>query len=299
MGQDYDKIIKQNIEQLILPLARKVLNLPEPAGIVEIPDDLQYTIEHKPDFLKLITDADGNGLYVLQLEFQTRDEPDMLSRMLFYAAQLYGWYKLPVRQYVFYIGARPARMRRELEQEDLTFRFHVRNVVDVPYGEFLNTDKPEEVVLAILGNWGSDSTIVAIRRILTALRAMVDSHLTLGRFFRQLEVLSKLRDVQDEVIKQIEAMAIVYDLETDIRYLQGKQKGAEEATASALIRGMKEGRNEGRNEGRTEGRNEGRQETNIEHVKGLLQLGILTTEQIATALNVSEEFVLTVQAQNK
>ncbi len=257
--------------------------------MLEIPDDLQYTIERKPDFLKLITDADGNGLYVLQLEFQTRDEPDMLSRMLFYAAQLYGRYKLPVRQYVFYIGSRPARMRRELEQEDLSFRFHVRNVVDVPYGDFLETDKPEEVVLAILGNWGSDSTTVAIRRILSMLKAMVGSQLTLGRFFRQLEVLSKLRNVQDVVIKQIEAMAIVYDLETDIRYLQGKQKGAEEATASALILGLKEGR--------TEGRNEGHQEANIEHVKGLLRLNALTINQIAAALNVSEEFVLTVQAQ--
>ncbi|WP_020602503.1 hypothetical protein [Spirosoma spitsbergense] len=50
MSQDYDKIIKENIEEIMLPLARKVLNLPEPAGIVEIPDDLQYTIERKPDF---------------------------------------------------------------------------------------------------------------------------------------------------------------------------------------------------------------------------------------------------------
>lgn len=60
----------------------------------------------------------------------------MLARMLFYAAQLYGKYKLPVKQYVFYIGSRPARMRRELKQEDLSFQFHVRNVVEVAYYEF-------------------------------------------------------------------------------------------------------------------------------------------------------------------
>ena len=212
MSQDYDKIIKENIEQIMLPLARKVLNMPEPAGIIEIPDDLQYTIERKPDFLKLITDANGTSLYVLQLEFQTRDEPDMVSRMLFYAAQLYGRYKLPVKQYVFFIGNRPARMRRELKQEDLSFKFHVRNIVDVAYHEFLETSKPEEMVLAILGNLGPDTPEKAVSRILTALKATVQSQLALGRFLRQLEVLWKLRNVQNEVIKQIEAMAIVYDL---------------------------------------------------------------------------------------
>lgn len=114
MGQDYDKIIKENIESIILPLARKVLGIPDPEGLVEIPDDVQYTIERKPDFLKLVTNAAGVGQHILHLEFQTRDEPDMLSRMLFYAAQLYGKYKLPVKQYVFFVGGRSARMRREL-----------------------------------------------------------------------------------------------------------------------------------------------------------------------------------------
>jgi predicted transposase/invertase (TIGR01784 family) len=300
MSRDYDKIIKENIKEIMLPLARKVLNMPEPAGVVEIPDDLQYTIERKPDFLKLITDAAGNSLYILQLEFQTRDEPDMLSRMLFYAAQLYGKYKLPIKQYVFFIGNRPARMRRELTQEDMSFRFHVRNVVEVGYQAFLETSKPEEMVLAILGNLGNDTPEKVVSAILLALKSTVTDQLALGRFLRQLEVLSKLRNIQNEVIKQIEAMSIVYDLETDIRYLQGKQKGAEDALASGLIRGMKEGLQtgikEGLQTGMKEGLQAGRQEAKQEDVRGLLRMGILSVDQIATALSVSPEFVLDVQA---
>lgn len=280
MGQDYDKIIKENIEGVLLPLAKEVLGLPEPEGIIEIPDDLQYTIERKPDFLKIITNANGESLFILHLEFQTRDENDMLSRMLFYAAQLYGKYKLPIKQYVFYIGKRPAQMRRELEQEDLFFRFHVRNVVDVPYQAFLDTDKPEEMVLAILGDLGKEAPQKAIQQILTTIKASETSQLVLGRYFRQIEVLSKLRNIQQQVIKQIEAMAIVYDLETDIRYLQGKKKGAEEATAPAMLRGLQEGRHEAKRE----------------DVIGLLRLSVLTNEQIAQALNVSTDFVLTIQA---
>lgn len=52
MSQDYDKIFKENIEEIILPLAKKVLNI-DPEGLEEIPDDLQHTIERKPDLASL------------------------------------------------------------------------------------------------------------------------------------------------------------------------------------------------------------------------------------------------------
>jgi predicted transposase YdaD len=144
------------------------------------------------------------------------------------------------------------------------------------------------MVLAILGNLGTDTPEKAVSQILASLKATVTNDLALGRFLRQLEVLSKLRNIQNEVIKQIEAMSIVYDLETDIRYLQGKQKGAEEALTSGLIRGMQAGRQEGLQAGR--------QEAKKEDVRGLLRTGLLSNDQIATALSVSSEFVLNVQA---
>jgi hypothetical protein len=280
LSQDYDKIIKENLESLILPLARKVLNLPEPAGLVEIPDDIQQTVERKPDFLKLVTDENGVGEYVLHLEFQTRNEADMLSRMLFYAALLYGKYKLPIRQYVFFIGNGRARMNRELIQDDLTFQYHIRNIADVDYTVFLDTQQPEEVILAILGNLGSEPIESVIGQILQRLRATAHDTQALGRFYKQLEVLSKLRDAQEEVLNQLEAMPIYYDLETDIRYLQGKQKGIDEMI-DRLPRAILETR----------------QETKGEDVRGLLQLGILSVEQIATALNVPIDFVLMIKAQ--
>lgn len=78
-------------------------------------------------------------------------------------------------------------------------------------------------------------------------------------------------------------MAIVYDLETDIRYLQGKKIAAEETAAPAMLRGLQEGRKEGQ------------QKTKQEDIMGLLRLGMLTNEQIAQALDVSTDFVLNIQ----
>lgn len=51
MGQDYDKILKENIEALIIPLADQLLGL-SLGQLEELPDDLQVTLERKPDFLK-------------------------------------------------------------------------------------------------------------------------------------------------------------------------------------------------------------------------------------------------------
>ena len=42
------------------------------------------------------------------------------------------------------------------------------------------------------------------------------------KYARQLEVLSNLRNFQSIIIKYLETMPIVYNLETDIRYQQGR-----------------------------------------------------------------------------
>lgn len=201
MSQEYDKIFKENIEEIILPLAQKVLGLPAPEQLIEVPDDIQRTVERRPDFLKIVATTGGQNQYVLQLEFQTADEPDMVYRMLEYSALLLRKYKIPVRQFVFYIGSKPARMRHRLDLEDLTFRFHVRNVIEIPYAEFLATSKPEEVLLAILADLGNDAPETVVKKILVTLQNLVPGTLDLEKFLRQLEMLAMLRDLQDLTIK--------------------------------------------------------------------------------------------------
>ena len=207
----------------------------------------------------------------------------MVYRMLEYAALLTRRYELPVRQYVCYIGEGTARMNTRLSHEHVQFEFMVRNVSEIAYSDFLDTDQSEEALLAILGDLTGADVDDVIGQIVRVLYKLASGELEREKFLRQLEILSKLRNLQEQTIKQIEIMAVVYDMETDIRFMQGKQKGTEEAMAS-LIRGIQEGRREGR------------QETKREAVQGLLKLGVLTVEQIATALDISTEYVLNIQA---
>lgn len=79
------------MEALILPLADKLLGLTL-GTTEELPDDLQTTLERKPDLLKRVTHGPDNRSYILHIEFQTKDEAAMIDRMLFYYAMLWEKY---------------------------------------------------------------------------------------------------------------------------------------------------------------------------------------------------------------
>jgi hypothetical protein len=82
-----------------------------------------------------------------------------------------------------------------------------------------------------------------------------------------LEVLSNLRNFQSIIIKYLETMPIVYNLETDIRYQQGRGKGKEEGIEL------------------------GEENQKIKSIKNLIRSKLLTNQQIAAIEEVAVEFV--------
>ncbi|MEO5360185.1 MAG: hypothetical protein H7843_07010 [Nitrospirota bacterium] len=78
-----------------------------------------------------------------------------------------------------------------------------------------------------------------------------------GKYIRQVEVLSQLRDLQEDVCKKAEAMALVYDLERDVRFKQGRERGLLEGEQRGIERGKIEGNEEGKQEGLLAGERKG------------------------------------------
>ena len=78
-SSQYDKIFKENIEAVISSIMQNLLDITA-VSLEELPDDIQHTKERKPDVLKKVTDTKGDT-FVLQIEFQVRDEPKMIYRM--------------------------------------------------------------------------------------------------------------------------------------------------------------------------------------------------------------------------
>lgn len=233
MGQDYDKILKENIEALIIPLADKLLGLS--LGQLEgLPDDLQATLERKPDFLKRVTEG-GSNPYILHIEFQVKDEKAMVDRMLLYYAMLHEKYHERVKQYVVFMGRRKPRMATQLRDDMIDFGFTLVDIRQLDYQSLIRTaSKPEEAVLAILSNFKKSEVNTVIPEILRKLKSLTNDERKLRRYVRQLEILSNLRDLQPTTIKYTEAMPITYNLETDVRYQQGIEKGIEKGAEKGV-----------------------------------------------------------------
>ncbi|KWT85396.1 hypothetical protein ASN18_1752 [Candidatus Magnetominusculus xianensis] len=99
--------------------------------------------------------------------------------------------------------------------------------------------------------------LLTIREILNRLMELVPEETLRGRYVRQVEVLSQLRDLQNEVSEEAENMAIVYDMERDIRFRQGlvegERKGLLEGERKGLLEGERRGLLEGERRGLLEG----------------------------------------------
>ena len=190
----YDKIFKENIEAVISSIMQNVLEITA-VFVEELPDDIQHTKERKPDTLKKITDDNGNT-FVLQIEFQVKDEPEMVYRMGEYYFMLERKYKIPVRQFVIFLGMDKATMATQLDRERLHFSYPLVSLSELDYHIFLNSDKPEEIILGILANFKGENPENALKQILVRIKETTKGEISLNRYFNQLRVLAQLRNLE-------------------------------------------------------------------------------------------------------
>lgn len=260
MGE-YDKIIKENIEAIFLPLAEKLLGI-KINNPVDLPEKLQSTIEREPDFLKKVAADDGQE-FILHLEFQTTDEPKMVYRMAEYKALLQRKFEIPVRQYVVYLGTDTPKMRSELSDEEKITGFEIQNIHDLPVNQALESDVPEEIILSILTDYPEVDAEKVVNNIIRKLLKVSGDEATLNRYIQQLLVLSRLRKLDKEIEKQVSTMPITYDIEQDYLYNKAYNKAYSEA----------------------------KEETLKETINEMLKDPSLTLEKIASFTKTSIEFV--------
>jgi hypothetical protein len=242
MAQDYDKIFKENIEGIIIPLAEKLLHIHlDPQHLEKIPPEFQRTMERKPDFLKKVLHPNSTEDYILHIEFQVDDKDNMIQRMLEYYALCYKKYQMPLDQYVFYIGEDQAKMRSELSHKNINFRFILINFLEIDYRIFTDSNDPEEVILGILGRFEQNKTDEVITEILHKIQSAPINTLRKQKCLIQLEILSNLRKLRSLIIEKINNMPLVYDIESDPRYIEGIEKGREKTLKEAIIKMLRKG----------------------------------------------------------
>jgi hypothetical protein len=228
MANNYDRIFKENIESLLLPLLKKLLGL-NPQKMSPIDAKMQVTQEAEMDHIRRVVHDDPEQDYGLQIEFHISDE-DLRKRNLLHYALFHQITGLPLRQIMIYGGMLmyPNHIHQnQLSLSGLELHFEVIVLKQIPKEQFLQSEIPEEVVLAILCDFGEDQPENVVRLILQQLQRILRKSNRIKKFQKQLLILSRLRKMELIVKNQVEAMTIHYDIETDGLFLQGIEKGIE------------------------------------------------------------------------
>jgi predicted transposase/invertase (TIGR01784 family) len=206
--------------------------------------DLQYTSEREADQVWEITPLEGLP-FVLHCEFQTGNDRQMLSRMLIYHAFLHYQRRMPIRQFVVYLGKDKLNMEHRLDSDSLSYRYQIVDLRTFPYQTFLNASQGQEVLLAILADYGGEPVELIAERILLKLGQVTESKLQLAQRVLQLVRLAVLRNVNTTVFNVAQKMALNIDIKDDTLYQlgqeEGLQKGKEEGREKAALNMLKEG----------------------------------------------------------
>lgn len=238
-SRSYDKILKENIEEIIIPLLDKWLG--QPIRIRRrLTEKLQTTTEREADFLAEVESEIG-GKFLLHIEFQTKAERDMIYRVGEYHAIIQRKYRLPIKHLVILLGKRPLRMRNELPEEEVFRSFEILSLHDFDYRDLALSSVAGEVILAILADFKNRKPEVVVRLLKQRLIEICNDHAQLKKYVRQLTELSRLRNLEELVIKTFEAMPITYDVSKDYLYNRGIQEGKEQGLEKGIAHGMEQG----------------------------------------------------------
>ncbi|MBF0519709.1 MAG: Rpn family recombination-promoting nuclease/putative transposase [Nitrospirae bacterium] len=236
MSGRYDKILKESLRGVLHVLVSEVLGI-KAKSIKPLKTKLQVTDEREADFLLEITLQDSSS-YVLHIEFQATNDSNMPYRMLRYRIYINQTYGKPVKQVLFYVGREPLRMKSYIKDENLAFEYDIIDFRSIDCEKFISSNTPAEVILGILCNFAPEDDTIVIKKLLNRIMETVKEEVGRLKYIRQLEVLAQLRDLQENVCKEVSKMALVYDIERDVRYKQGMEKGIEKGLLEGIELGL-------------------------------------------------------------
>ena len=234
-ANQYDKIFRENMEAALPGIIAHVIGL-EIVHSEEIPDDIQHTKERKPDLLKKVTDSSGK-VFILHIEYQVKNEKEMVFRMAEYHIMLLRKYLLPVEQFVLFMGAGKASMATKINEHRHKFSYRLITLSEINYKIFLNSDKSEEKILAILANFGNDSEDLALQNIIKGVQAGTHGDFVESRYFEQLRILAQLRKLDVKFIEVMETITKFFKEEKDPLFRRGEAIGEARGDARGEARG--------------------------------------------------------------
>ncbi|SFV57526.1 hypothetical protein MNB_SV-6-766 [hydrothermal vent metagenome] len=234
-----DITTKDTIKTITQDIARYILEL-EVTDIEFVDKELQRIEKREADIVALCS-VNGTKA-ILHLEIQNDNDKTMHHRMLRYYIDIKQRFdKLPIYQYLVYIGRPKLSMKNSIVETDLNFRYNLIDMHTIDCQKFLSMDTPDALVLAILCDFKDRDEKDVITYIITRLRELTkDNNHKLGKYMLALEELSTNRNLQKS-LEEVERMLRDMKIEELPGYKIALERGEERGIKKGLSQGLSQG----------------------------------------------------------
>ncbi|WP_460949266.1 hypothetical protein [Spirosoma daeguense] len=117
----------------------------------------------------------------------------------------------------------------------MKYSFQLVSFAELDFQIFLNSLRPEEVVLGVLANFRDIAPERALQQTIQRIEETAEGDFSLRKYFRQLRVLAQLRNLGNN-LKDIamDSIAKFVSIENDAAYMVGFDKGEEKGEAKVV-----------------------------------------------------------------
>ncbi|MEM0995784.1 MAG: hypothetical protein AAGN35_01835 [Bacteroidota bacterium] len=227
--------MRENFDSLFLSLCEKHLGFKVKAA-QHLKLKLLRTLEREPDFLMRVKSETGSE-FILHLEFQLKDDHRMLDRMRTYHALLSELHRVPVKQFVIYLGRPLPQMRTTLTEDETMTGFHLLDIHRLNIHAFLTSQTPEEIIMAVLADFGNEKPKAVLQLIVRRLIEVGIYGLEFEKMIQQLGILSRIPNLVSKLEEVKKEMPTGINIREDELYLRGKEQQARESAARMLKAG--------------------------------------------------------------
>jgi hypothetical protein len=172
---------------------------------------------------------------IIHIEIQNSHHGNMELRMLRYYSDILFEYKdCTITQYLIYIGKDKCYMKNEILRDEISYKYGIIDMKDIDCEDLLYHDNPSAVALSILCDFKDKDKQMVVNTILKRLRELTNGdELKYKNYLKKVNVLSDNRDLQNEVEKGVEMLAV--DIEKTPFYRIGLKRGAKQGRKEATF----------------------------------------------------------------
>jgi predicted transposase/invertase (TIGR01784 family) len=229
---DKDIITKDAIKTLVIDIAKYILEI-ELCDIEFIDKELQRIEDRRADVVAIVDNS-----YILHIEIQNNNDKNMHNRMLRYYTDIKFISKLPIKQYLVYIGKKKLKMQDKIIDKDINYSYTIIDMKNIDCEKFIKMDTPDSLVLAILCDFKDKNPQDIVNFIIKRLHDKTETNeKEFQKYMIMLEELSTNRNLL-EFIKKGEDMLTQINYEKLPSFYLGLEKGIE--------RGIEQGKLEGK-----------------------------------------------------